>query len=78
MISSELADLPSDAARMHALRRHAARHGAILGTSHRFSSAATWWADVIRPGYGTVATGPTQLDAAMAAIKQFDSDVTTR
>jgi len=74
MLSSDLAGLPSDSARVEALRRHAARHGAILGTSRRFRPGDTWWADVIRPGYGTIATGPTQLHAALAAISQFDND----
>ena len=73
-LNDELAEAPDDVARIEAIRRYAADHGAILGTSHRFAPAGSFWADLVAPGYGTIATGPTRLDAAMAAITQLDHD----
>jgi hypothetical protein len=60
-----------------AIRRRAAAHGAIVGISHRFTAPGIYWADVVMPGYGTVATGRTELEAATAAISQFDGYLAT-
>jgi hypothetical protein len=63
-----------DATEIEGLRAYALCNGAIMAVSGYFCPPGTYWADIIQPDYGTVATGRTPLDAARAAIRQFDRD----
>jgi hypothetical protein len=47
------------------------RHGALLGSSHRFCRHGEYWADIVQPGWATTATGRTRLSAARTAVAQF-------
>jgi hypothetical protein len=60
--------------KLEALRAYARERGAIMAVSGHFCPPGTYWADVIAPGYAAVATGPTPLHAARAAISQFQRD----
>jgi hypothetical protein len=64
----------SQTEQIRALKAYAESRGATLAISSRFCPAGTHWADIIKPGYGTTATGRTPLQAASAAISQFDRD----
>lgn len=65
---------PHEAPEIVRLHGHVERHGAIMSISGRFCAHGMYWADIIRPGYGTIATGRSPLQAARAAVSQFDRD----
>jgi hypothetical protein len=64
----------SQADEVEALRAYAYEHGAIMAVSGHFCPEGTYWADLIRPGYATLATAASPVEAAMAAIAQFERD----
>jgi hypothetical protein len=77
LLDAELANLPSDAERIEAIRAHAHHHGAIIGISHRFSLPGHYWADMIAPGHATIATARTPFAAAHKALTQFTETLPT-
>jgi hypothetical protein len=77
LLDAELANLPSDADRLKAIRAHAHRHGAIIGISHHFCAPGTYWADMIAPGHAAIVRGPTPLAAAHRALTQFTETLPT-
>jgi hypothetical protein len=65
---------PNDAKQVETIRAYANSRGAIMAISGYFCPKGTYWADVIRPGYATLATATTPLQAATAALRQFEHD----
>jgi hypothetical protein len=64
----------NDLKQIEALRAYAHSRGAIMAISGHFCPTGTYWADIIRPGYATLATAPSALQAATAAIAQYKHD----
>jgi hypothetical protein len=64
----------AEATHINALRAQLLARGGIMGISHRFCPAGSYWADIVLPGYDTYATAATPLAAANAAVANFNRD----
>jgi hypothetical protein len=63
--------LGNDTERIEAIRAYAHQRGAIMAVSSHFGPPGLYWADIIQPGYATIAQATTPLAAAVTAVHRY-------